>query len=92
MIVQHGTEAHYMKTAIYFIGILQCEGQDIQWMHLKNLYKRNRPITESPSLAMIHKIKFEHVNLTAFSKMRVDLAAQVNKYMQYHIFVYLFFH
>ena len=35
-------------------------------------------MTETPSLAMLHKVKFEHVNLTSFSKMRVDLAAQVS--------------
>lgn len=28
-------------------------------------------------LAMVPKLKFEHINLTPFSKMRVDLAAQV---------------
>ena len=33
---------------------------------------------ESPGLAIAHKIKREHVYLTSFSKMRVDLAAQVN--------------
>ena len=35
-------------------------------------------MTETPSLAMLHKVKYEHVNLTSFSKMRVDLAAQVS--------------
>ena len=38
----------------------------------------NRPVTETSSLAMLHKVKFEHVNLTIFSKMRIDLAAQVS--------------
>lgn len=57
---------------------LQCDGQDIQWSHLCSLYKKNRPVTESPSLAMVYKLKYEHINLTSFSKMRVDLAAQVS--------------
>ena len=35
-------------------------------------------MTDQPSLAMLHKLKFEYVNLTTFSKMRVDLAAQVS--------------
>ena len=56
----------------------QCEGQYIEWAQLRCLYKRNRPMTDQPSLAMLHKLKFEHVNLTTFSKMRVDLAAQVS--------------
>ena len=28
-------------------------------------------------LRLVPKLKYEHVNLTSFSKMRVDLAAQV---------------
>ena len=29
-------------------------------------------------LCLLPKLKFEHITLTSFSKMRVDLAAQVN--------------
>jgi hypothetical protein len=32
---------------------------------------------ECPGLSLLPKLKYEHVHLTAFSKMRVDLAAQV---------------
>ena len=32
---------------------------------------------KATGLAMVPKLKFEHVHLTSFSKMRVDLAAQV---------------
>ena len=43
------------------------------------LYKRNAgATTETPGLYLVPKIKYEHVYLTSFSKMRVDLAAQVN--------------
>lgn len=43
------------------------------------LYKRNAgATTETPGLCLVPKIKYEHVYLTSFSKMRVDLAAQVN--------------
>lgn len=38
-----------------------------------NLYYNN----SSTGLSVIPKIKYEHVFLTSFSKMRVDLAAQV---------------
>ena len=41
-----------------------------------NLYKTNRA-TENPGLALLPKLKYEHVYLTSYSKMRVDLAAQV---------------
>ena len=30
-------------------------------------------------LRILPKIKYEHIRLTSFSKMRVDLAAQVHK-------------
>lgn len=43
-----------------------------------DLYKRNAGRkTETPGLSMAHKLKYEHIKLTNFSKMRVDLAAQV---------------
>ena len=32
----------------------------------------------NPGLCMVHKLKREHVYLTSFSKLRVDLATQVN--------------
>ena len=59
--------------------ILQCNGSDILWSHILDLYHRDSGAQrESPGLAIAHKIKREHVYLTSFSKMRVDLAAQVN--------------
>ena len=30
-------------------------------------------------LALVPKLKYEHIKLTSFSKMRVDLAAQVKR-------------
>ena len=41
------------------------------------LYERCQPRTPIPGMSLLPKLKFEHVNLTNFSKMRVDLAAQV---------------
>lgn len=32
---------------------------------------------------MVPKLKFEHIALTSFSKMRVDLAAQVSMHVAY---------
>ena len=44
---------------------LQINGKHISWRHLEELY-------------LLKKIKLEHLKLTSFSRMRVDLVAQVN--------------
>jgi hypothetical protein len=54
--------------------LLWNQGKDIAWSHLLTLYERNR---SSSGLSVISKLKYEHVYLNSFSKMRVDLAAQV---------------
>lgn len=51
-------------------------GGDILRSHLWQLYYGNRS-SQTPGLTLVPKLKFEHVHLTSFSKMRVDLAAQV---------------
>ena len=33
--------------------------------------------SKTPGLALIPKLTYEHISLTSYSKMRVDLAAQV---------------
>ena len=43
-----------------------------------NLYYNNRSRT-SAGLALVNKLKYEHIYLTSYSKMRVDLAVQVSK-------------
>eukprot|EP00731_Ephydatia_muelleri_P032656 Em0024g200a len=52
---------------------LWCNGMPISWDHLKELYTKNRAQADDTGLAL----KFEHIHLTSYSKMRVDLAAQV---------------
>jgi len=43
------------------------------------LYQQNAGlITPTPGLTLVPKLKYEHVHLNNFSKMRVDLAAQVS--------------
>ena len=55
---------------------LQCNGKLISWGHLKSLYLED---TEAGyGIRRLPKLKYEHIHLTSFSKMRVDLAAQVN--------------
>ena len=44
------------------------------WDHLKDMYDRTR---SKNGLVLLPKIKYKHIFLTNFSKMRVDLAAEV---------------
>ena len=37
--------------------------------------------TDTPGLSLVPKLKFEHISLGSFAKMRVDLAAQVYIYI-----------
>ena len=59
--------------------ILRCNvqknGREITWKHLVTLYERDRG--KGSGLAMVPRLKFEHIHLSSFSKMRVDLAALV---------------
>ena len=50
---------------------------EISWDHLTELYTKNRAQADDTGLALIPKLKYEHVYFTSYSKMRVDLAAQV---------------
>lgn len=56
---------------------MQKNGKEIAWRHLVALYYRDKG--KASGLAMVPKLKLEHLQLTSFSKMRVDLAAQVTK-------------
>ena len=70
-------------------------GQEISWQHIWELYERNFRSTTNCGVPMVHKLTLEHINLTSFSKMRVDLAAQVHMlklwtpYCNFHIYIYL---
>ncbi len=55
---------------------IQINGQDISWQHLVSLYQKHQH-----DLTTQKKLKWEHINLTSYSKMRVDLAAQVANYV-----------
>ena len=62
---------------------MQCNGKHISWSHLITLY--NRDTAAGEGIRILPKLKFEHISLNSFSKMRVDLAAQVglsSKYQQ----------
>ena len=50
-------------------------GREISWKHIEKLYEDDR--RPGVGLTLLPKIKREHIKLNSFSKMRVDLAAQV---------------
>lgn len=57
------------------IKSLQNNGKTISWSHIVELYEKGR--ASASGLTLTPKLKYEHVHLGSFSKMRVDLAAQV---------------
>ena len=74
-----GKFVKWVQNLIYMSYILKCNGSYIDWSFVVELYKRNLGAsTSTPGLSLVPKLKYEHVYLTSFSKMRVDLAAQVN--------------
>ena len=60
-------------------------GKEISWRHLLNLYYTDQG--KGTGLSLVPKLKYEHVFLTSFSKMRVDLAAQVHVYNMFFIII-----
>ena len=85
-IINNKNYYHIIFDTLIIIFNVQFE-QDLLWSHVCSLYHKNRPLTEFPSLAMVHKLRFEHIHLTSFSKMRVDLAAQVRAEYNNNYFV-----
>ena len=60
---------------------MQCNGMQISWGSVRNLYYMT---LKSEGLTFLPKLRFENVDLTAFSKMRVDLAAQIRTKQNYY--------
>ena len=58
---------------------MQKDGKHISWRHLEELYRRDGgAFRDASGLSLLHKIMFEHTKLMSYSKMHVDLAAQVS--------------
>ena len=72
----------YNMSCYMLIFPLQCDSREITWEHLEKLYLDE---TKSYGKRPVPKLKYEHVYLTTFSKMRVDLAAEVRLYGCYMI-------
>ena len=62
----------------------------IAWRHLQEMYARDSgSAKEHPGLAMVPKLKYEHLNLNSFSKLCLDLVAHVSVYIGEVINVWL---
>ena len=59
---------------LYMTFLFYSTEDNIAWDHLSDIYSKSR--MES-GLVLFPCLKYEHIHLTSFSKMRVDLAAQV---------------
>ena len=59
--------------------VIQNNGKEIEWHHVKELYEKIiKTSVASNGITLLPKLKKEHVYPTSYSRMRVDLAAQVN--------------
>ena len=57
---------------------MQINGKDISWQHLRTLYDAKMSLAErSEGLFLLKKLSKEHLDLTSFSRMRVNFAAVV---------------
>ena len=58
----------------YYIGVCQINEKFVTWKHIRELYDKCR-LTTDRSLAILPRLKLEHIELTSYSRMRVDLAS-----------------
>ena len=64
-------------------------GKDISCHHLVRVYGANQGRqTDTPGLCLLPKVKATRIHLTSFSRMRVDLAAQVRARFLCDLIVY----
>ena len=50
---------------------------EVSWKHPNKMRIKNRTQADDTGLALIPKLKYEHLHLTSYSKVRVDYAAQI---------------
>lgn len=70
----------YMPKRMSYLFV-QCNGQPIKWQFIQEVYEQNLGSSSNVGISMVQKLTLEHLNLTSFSKMRVDLVSQVCKYV-----------
>ena len=60
---------------------MQINGQDILWQQLRKLFESKTAMaSRSEGLYMLKKLSKEHLDLTSYSRMRVNLAVEVHNY------------
>ena len=75
-------DVHIDTTKGVFLNVVlfcfQRNDKYILWEHIRDLHEKLRGMAvQSGGLSLAPKLKLEHINLTSYSRMRVDLAAQV---------------
>ena len=66
----------WVSRSTHVVAIVEVTSSTEQWLHiLVDLFERDAG--KASGLRMVPKLKMEHIQLTPFSKMCVDLAAQV---------------
>ena len=77
-----------MHNNSFLFTCVQCNGKEIWWSHLQNLYHHNSGAKKSAGgLSLVPKLTYEHIYLTSFSKMRVDLAVQVSNVLAWIMYM-----
>ena len=73
---------------IVYYPLNQNNGQCIKWDHLRELFEKvSGTAIASKGITLLPKLKMEHICLTSYSRMCVDLAAQVSKYKYNHCMI-----
>ena len=63
----------------FVLNFFKRNGKFIEWRHVRNLYEKLTMLcVQSRGLSLVSKLTSEHINLNSYSRMRVDLAAQVS--------------
>jgi len=64
----------------------QNNGYQISWKHKVDLYNKLTDMaSKSKGITLNTKLKREHIELTSYSRMHVDLAAQIVHYIQLYM-------
>ena len=75
----HGISYNYISYIIHIMNnmvcMMQINGQYISWEHLTRLH--NKQMSKS-GFKLLWKLTNEHIHLNSYSRMRVNLAAQVS--------------
>ena len=67
---------------------MQKDGKHISWEHLVRVYNQSK---SSSGLSLLPRLKKDHVQLTSYSRMRVNLAAQVCTHSKLFMLVRVYF-